>query len=221
MIDEANYIADVLPTVWREFVKALASGGRKVGVSLICLVQSPLVEDIQVSGSMRANFARLALDDRTAQQLIASDEKDADRKKALNAALVNQERPMATTINGQVWLLDRRGLDAGTAPAGAHRLVWSGKVSIVSGQNGDDEPLSNQGQLDNDVADTVISPGAGVAPVATVALSAAEIAQIATLLPSLPTSEIVKKLDGYNGRNYRELKNKVEVVQALLKGDAL
>lgn len=131
LIDEANYIADVLPTVWREFVKALASGGRKVGISLICLVQSPNVEDIQISGSMRANFARLALDDRTVQQLIGSDEKDAERKRALSAALAGAERPAAATIDAQVWLLDRRGLDAGTAPAHAHALVWSGTVQAV------------------------------------------------------------------------------------------
>lgn len=218
LIDEANYIADVLPTVWREFIKALASGGRKVGISLLCLAQSPLVEDIQISGSMRSNFARLALDDATVKQLIGSDEKDGERKKALHAALVGVERPAAATIDAQVWLLDRRGLEAGAAPSNAHTLVWSGKSSSVSPQNAPTEPLSHPAQIDNDVAGAVISPEAGVAPVATVALSAAEIANIASLLMTLPTSEVVKKVDGYNGRNYREIKQKVETVKNLIEG---
>jgi hypothetical protein len=130
LIDEANYIADVLPTFWREFIKALASGGRKVGIAIVCLAQSPLVEDIGISGSMRANFARLALDDQTVKQLIGTDEKDGERKKALHAALVGRELPAASTIDAQVWLLDRRGLEAGSAPANAHALVWPG-ASVV------------------------------------------------------------------------------------------
>jgi len=72
--------------------------------------------------------------------------------------------------------------------------------------------------FDNDCNGAVISPEAGVAPVATVALSAAEIANIASLLMTLPTSEVVKKVDGYNGRNYREIRVKVDAVKSLIEG---
>jgi hypothetical protein len=124
------------------------------------------------------------------------------------------DRPAAAQIGSLTWLLDRRGLQPGQASSSVR--IWKGwdfdrgcRVSIVSGQNANDEPLSDPPLIDNDCNDAVISPGAGVAPVATVALSAAEIAQIATSLPTLPTSEVVK---------YQELKTKVETVKQLLGG---
>jgi hypothetical protein len=209
LIDEANYIADVLPTVWREFIKALASGGRKVGISLICLVQSPLVEDIQVSGGMRGNFARLALDDRSVQQLIGTDEKDGDRKKALHAALVGVAYPAAATIDAQVWLLDRRNLDAGTAPTNATALVWGGNSSSVSPT----EPLPTG----NESSIAVTSPGADSSN-SSIVPTAAEIATIATRLGSGTPSQVAKTLDGYHPRKHTEYKAKVEYVQALLNG---
>jgi hypothetical protein len=214
LIDEANYIADVLPTVWREFVKALASGGRKVGISLLVMGQSPLVEDIQISGSMRANFARLGLDDRSIQQLIGSDEKDHERKKALNAALVGREHPAAATIDAQVWLLDRRGLEAGTAPANARTLVWGGKPSNVSVET-TGSPMPETGKetsktlpsLDADTSMPSILP------------TAAEIATIAARLGKLPPSKVAETLDGYHPRRYSEFKAKVDYVQALIEGE--
>ena len=50
LIDECNAIADELRAEWRTVCKQLASGSRKVGISLICLAQSPLVEDLGISG---------------------------------------------------------------------------------------------------------------------------------------------------------------------------
>ncbi len=195
LVDEANYIFDTLPTVWREFIKALASGGRKVGISLLVLGQSALIEDLGCSGGMRANFARLGLDDYTVKQLIGSDEKDGERKKALNAALIGLERPAGATIDGQVWLLDRRNLDAGSAPTGAHALIWNGnKVPGVE--------LASR-------ADSSIS---SIVP------TAAEIAAIAVELRSGTPAEVAKKLDGYHPRKYAEYKKKVEYVQALIQG---
>jgi hypothetical protein len=35
---------------------------------------------------------------------------------------------------------------------------------------------------------------------------------------TLPTSEVVKKVDGYNSRNYREIKTKVDAVKSLIEG---
>ena len=210
LIDEANYIADVLPTVWREFIKALASGGRKVGISLLVLGQSPLVEDLGVSGSMRGNFARLGLDDRTVQQLIGTDEKDAERKKALHAALAGQERPAAATIDAQVWLLDRRTLSAGSAPTNARALVWGGQSSNVS-------PLG-ENEHGKETSNTLPAPGADTS-MSSMLPTAAEIAAIAARLGSLPPSKVAETLDGYHPRKYTEYKAKVEYVQALLKGE--
>jgi hypothetical protein len=222
LIDEANAMLEELAAEWRTVLKQVASGSRKVGISLICLAQSPLVEDLGISGAMRENFSRIALDERTVQTLIDS-ERDKPRKLALQAAFKTMERPAAAQIGPRVWLLDRRGLSPGNASSQAR--IWAGwnfdqgcQASSVSPQHAVTEPLSTPPQFDNDVAEAVISPGAGVAPVAPVAMSAAEIANIASLLMTLPTSEVAKRLDGYNARNYREMKQKVEVVKNLIEG---
>jgi hypothetical protein len=222
LIDESNAMLEELAAEWRTVLKQVASGSRKVGIALLLLAQSPLVEDLGISGAMRENFSRIALDDRTVQALIDS-ERDKARKAALQAAFKTMDRPASAQIGPHVWLLDRRGLSPGNASSGAR--IWAGwdfengcQASSVSPQHAPTEPLSDPHYFDNENNDTVISPGAGVAPVATVALSAPEIAQIATLLMTLPTSEVIKKLDGYNSRNYRELKTKVETVKNLIEG---
>lgn len=125
VIDEANALADELRVEWKTVIKQLASGSRKVGISLLVLAQSPLVEDLGISGGMRENFARLALDDRSVQLLIDG-ERDKARKDALRAALVGVERPAAAQIGNQVWLLERGDLTPGSAPEGAHQQVWRG-----------------------------------------------------------------------------------------------
>jgi hypothetical protein len=222
LIDESNAMLDELAAEWRTVLKQVASGSRKVGISLLLLAQSPLVEDLGISGAMRENFSRIALDDRTVQLLIDS-ERDKSRKQALQAAFKTMDRPAAAQIGAMVWLLARRGLSPGSAASTAQ--IWAGwdfangrQASSVSPQHAVTEPLQQAAQFDNDVAEAVISPGAGVATVATVAMSAAEIAQIASLLMTLPTSEVAKKLDGYNARNYREMKQKVETVKNLIEG---
>lgn len=222
LIDEANSMLEELAAEWKTVLKQVASGSRKVGIALLMLAQSPLVEDIGISGAMRENFSRIALDDRTVQVLIDS-ERDRPRKLALQAAFKTMDRPAAATIGATVWLLDRRGLAPGHTSSGAR--IWTGwdfasgrAVSSVTPQNAPTEALSTPPQFDDDCNEAVISPGAGVAPVSTVSLSAAEIANIATLLMSSSPSEAAKKIDGYNGRNYREMKQKVEVVKNLIEG---
>ena len=123
LIDESNAIADDLRLEWRTVVKQLASGSRKVGMSLLILAQSPLVEDLGISGAMRENFARVALDDRTVAQLVDG-EKDKPRKDTLRAALVGVARPAAAQIGNQVWLLDRSDMAPGAAVASPN--VWQG-----------------------------------------------------------------------------------------------
>jgi hypothetical protein len=222
LIDEANALLEEHGAEWKTVLKQVASGSRKVGIALLLLAQSPLVEDLGISGAMRENFSRIALDDRTVQALIDG-ERDKDRKQALQAAFKSMDRPAAAQIGAQTWLLDRRGLQPGQASSNAR--IWAGwdyengrAVSRVSPATDVATSLSDPPLFDNEVAEAVISPGAGVAPVATVALEAQEIAQIANLLTTLPTSEVVKRLDGYNSRNYQEMKRKVEAVKQLMEG---
>jgi hypothetical protein len=222
LIDEANAMLEELAAEWKTVLKQVASGSRKVGIALLMLAQSPLVEDLGISGAMRENFSRVALDDRTVQVLIDS-ERDRPRKLALQAAFKTMDRPAAAQIGATVWLLDRRGMSPGHTSAGAR--IWAGwdfvngcEASNVSPQNAPTTPLSNPQYFGNESNDTVTSPGAGVAPVTTVTMSATEIAQIATLLMTLPPSEAAKKLDGYTPRRYIEFKTKVETVKNLIEG---
>ncbi len=220
LVDEANSLLEELGAEWKTVQKQIASGSRKVGISLLMLAQSPLVEDLGISGAMRENFSRIALDERTVQTLIDS-EREKPRKLALQAAFKTMNYPAAAIIGAQVYLLDRRGLSPGNASAGAR--IWTGwdfKNGCQSSSVSPATTVAPQHQIDDDVAEAVISPGAGVAPVATVALSVAEIANIASLLMTLPTSEVVKKVDGYNGRNYKEIRVKVDAVKSLIEGDA-
>lgn len=222
LIDESNAMLEELAAEWKTVLKQVASGSRKVGIALLLLAQSPLVEDLGISGAMRENFSRIALDERTVQTLIDS-ERDRPRKLALQAAFKTMDRPAAAQIGAQVWLLDRRGLSPGNASAGAR--IWAGwdfnqgcQVLSNSPQNAPTAPLPDPRYFGNESNDAVTSPEAGVAPVTTVTMSASEIAQIATLLMTLPTSEVAKKLDGYTPRKYGEFRTKVETVKNLIEG---
>jgi hypothetical protein len=100
-----------------------------------------------ISGAMRENFSRVALDDRTVQTLIDS-ERDRSRKLALQAAFKTMDRPAAAQIGATVWLLDRRGMSPGHTSAGAR--IWAGwdfvngcEASSVSPQNAPTTPLPN------------------------------------------------------------------------------
>jgi hypothetical protein len=222
LIDEANAMLEELAAEWKTVLKQVASGSRKVGISLLMLAQSPLVEDIGLSGAMRENFSRIALDDRTVQAMIDS-ERNRERKAALQVAFKAMEFPAAAQIGATVWLLDRRGLVPGHTSSAAR--IWTGwdynrrcAVSSVSPQTVPTEALPLQETLGNDVPEAVTTLGADSSIVPSVTISTAEVAQIATLLMTLPPSEAAKKLDGYHPRRYAEYRAKVDAVKSLIEG---
>jgi len=221
LVDESNAMLEELAAEWKTVLKVISSGARKVGISLLLLAQSPLVEDLGISGAMRENFSRIALDERTVQTMIDS-ERDKSRKAALQAAFTTMDRSAAAQIGASTWLLDRRGLNPGSASAGAQMWAgWdfaAGKVSRVSGQNGGNTPLPDPALFGNERSNAVTSPGADSSASLPVTMTPAEAAKIATLLVGNTPSEAAKKLDGYSPRKYAEYKAKVEYVQALLKG---
>lgn len=55
---------------FRRFTAVLGSGARKVSMSVILITQSPNVEDLGLSGPLRENFSRLALDHRTIRLMV-------------------------------------------------------------------------------------------------------------------------------------------------------
>ena len=194
LIDEANAIADELRAEWKTVCKQLASGSRKVGISLLVMAQSPLVEDLGISGGMRENFARIALDDRGVQLLIDG-ERDRPRKDALRAALRGLERPAAAQIGAQVWLLDRSDLAAGSPPRDAQKLVWrgwdfaAGRRAVVTpgAPNGNDVTSpGNETVTALESAETLEQADGN-----DVTISPAEVARIAALLASFPPLSLI------------------------------
>jgi hypothetical protein len=97
LVDEVPSIVDRATSArdprWRSFARTLGSEARKVRISVILLTQSPLVQDIQLNTSMRANFARLALGDQA--RVLLQEEPNAKRKQALLDLLRDRPKPAA------------------------------------------------------------------------------------------------------------------------------
>lgn len=111
---------------WQPFAVALSSGARKVGIAVWLLLQSPNVEDLGMSGPKRENFTRFALDPRTIGMMIDRDERNHDRKRALNAAIAGMSYPATVCKDAEVYLLDRTDLDKISPPAHSERAAWDG-----------------------------------------------------------------------------------------------
>ena len=109
---------------WPLFAQCLGSGARKVNICVWLLLQSALVEDIGLSGAMRQNFTRFALDLETIRQMLNKEK--ADRRAAIDAALVGERFPATATIDSEVYLLDRAGLDRPPTPRGSALAAWDG-----------------------------------------------------------------------------------------------
>lgn len=134
LVDEANEVRrflDIAPkrgdtTPWQAFAEVLGSGARKVGISIILLMQSANVDDLGMSGLMRNNFARVALDPLSIQGLISQEETNKERRALLFTAIADQQFPAAMARKGQVHLLDRTGLDQRPTPTSAQASIWPG-----------------------------------------------------------------------------------------------
>lgn len=111
-------------TPWEGFTKVLGSGARKVRISILLLTQSANVEDLGLSGALRENFLRVALDSASARKLVLAEEASPERRKLLLGALEGQQYPAVCEYRGQVYALDRTGLDRVPAPRDARRAAW-------------------------------------------------------------------------------------------------
>jgi len=110
---------------WPLFAQCLGSGARKVNISVWMLVQSALVEDLNLSGSMRQNFTRIGLDAYTIDQMLR-EEKSKTRRDAIVALLPGASYPATAAIDHEVYLLDRAGLDRPPTPRNSALAAWDG-----------------------------------------------------------------------------------------------
>ena len=74
------------------------------------LLQSALVEDIGLSGAMRQNFTRFALDLETIRQMLNKEK--AERRAAIDAALVGEKFPPPRRLIARCTCLIARALIA-------------------------------------------------------------------------------------------------------------
>lgn len=98
-------------SVWDQFIEVLGSGARKINISVVMLSQTANVEDLGVSGPLRENFTRIAVDNRAIKLMIKSEESDAQRRQQLYDALIGMAYPAVMVVDTSVVLLDRTGLD--------------------------------------------------------------------------------------------------------------
>lgn len=138
-------------STWEKFIEVLGSGARKINISVVMLSQTANVEDLGVSGPLRENFTRIAVDSRAIKLMIKQDEADASRRQQLYEALVGMAFPATTVVDTSVVLLDRTGLDRipdpSVTPANHYPFVRAQSVSSNgNGVHRTNEP-TNQDQL--------------------------------------------------------------------------
>lgn len=133
IVDEAFLLKENLDTgtrkgqinYWALLAEILSSGARKVGISLILLTQTANVEDLGISGPLRRNFFRLAIDAPSIRLMIAREETNHERKQQLYEALIGLQYPATAEIGGQIHLLDRFGLlPMAQATVDAQSRLW-------------------------------------------------------------------------------------------------
>lgn len=149
LVDEAFLIKENLDTgsskkqtnYWSLLAEIMSSGARKIGISLILLTQTANVEDLGISGPLRRNFCRIALDALSIRTMVLREESDHARRQMLLSGFVDLAYPATTEINGQIHLLDRMGLlPMAQTPIDAKSCLWVPSVrpqrAVVSA-NGD------------------------------------------------------------------------------------
>lgn len=112
-------------TPWLDFTQVMGSGARKVNIRLLLLTQSANCEDLDISGPMRENFLRVTLDSAASRKLIDAEERNPERRKLLHASLEGRDWPAVTEWKGQLYPLDRTGMDRYPEPVNSADYVWA------------------------------------------------------------------------------------------------
>lgn len=128
---------------WVQFSEVLSSGARKINISVGMLSQTANVEDLGVSGPLRENFTRIAVDNRSVRMMIKQEESDPHRRQQLYDALIGMQYPATTIVDGKVVLLDRTGLDQIKDPivTSANQYPFIKTQHIDTHSNGNDQTL--------------------------------------------------------------------------------
>lgn len=136
---------------WDLLARVLSSGARKVNISVILISQTANVEDLGISGPLRRNFARIALDVGAIKEMIKQEEIDRDRKLMLYQSIIGMQYPATTVMQSQVELLDRAGLlDIANSVSSARASAWSASVRLEDVLASESEPLADRQTADSE-----------------------------------------------------------------------
>lgn len=106
LIDEAPAIAAALERRWKAVATRLGSEARKVGIALIILSQSPLVEDLMMNSVMRRNYTIIGLDMASIRVML----RDARNARDILATLEGRPYPALREVDGEFRICDRTGI---------------------------------------------------------------------------------------------------------------
>lgn len=109
IIDEVPSIAAMLGGDWKQFATRLGSEARKIGIRLLLITQSPLVQDVNINSVMKRNFGVLGLDLPVIREMLR-DERDAAKKRAILDALEGERYPALYDRLGEFRILSRSGI---------------------------------------------------------------------------------------------------------------
>lgn len=125
IIDEVPSIAAMLGNDWKQFATRLGSKARKIGIRLLLITQSPLVQDVNVNSMMKRNFGVIGLDLPVIREMLR-DEPDHNLRRAILDRLEGERYPA---------LYERLGNSAsstGAASTAFARCVRRGVASVLS-----------------------------------------------------------------------------------------
>lgn len=131
-------------STWDQFAEIFSSGARKINISLMLLTQTANCEDLGISGPLRENFTRIAVDNRAIKLMIKQDEIDAARRTQLHEALIGMAFPATTVVDTSVMLLDRTGLDRIPDPIVTPANQWMFVRSQGASNNGNGHVRTNE-----------------------------------------------------------------------------
>lgn len=197
------------------FIRTMGYSARHRNIKIILIGQGKNLADLGLSsGTGRNNYVLVRAARNTATNVRSAFIATDDGEQPLD---LRQVLALASAAAGQarVWLTHAELAPVGTAPQPSNDAL----LSALLGETVAEPHVKPTARSDDEVS--AVSAGVSAAASAvskgfSVSVSPEEAAKIAVLLERNAPSKVAKMLDGFNGRNYAELKAKVDAVAALL-----
>jgi hypothetical protein len=218
IIDEVLALVGALGTVknaeakneprMSQFIRTMGYSARHRNIKIVLIGQGKNLADLGLnSGTARNNYALLRVTRNVATNTRSAYIDAGGAEQAIDITRVPELATLATK-RARVWLTHRN-----------LETQWTDAEDLLSSLLGETVPETPQREVsksDDEVSPVVSASEREVSPSFKVSVSPEEAAKIASLLTRNSPSKVAKMLDGFNGRNYAELKAKVDAVVAML-----